>query len=320
MDSGQKPKHPEKIDELTRRRFLQTSTVALAGATLFPQDTLAEPQADASMPAGVTLNWDTANVVTVNAKRSRASLDGTWLFTPAIAGEADAPKTGWAYIKVPGSWGSQSRRSAPSDLVSVGNGPQWAEYDGDHVASAWYEREVFIPSNWQGRVISLRFDRVCTDAIVYVNGAECGRVPWPWGSVDITEAVVPGKTARLRVQVAAIADSQMVGHFWQNAFMAVTYSAAKLATRGLTGSVYLECRSSAAHISDVFIRTSTRKGNVALDVDLSGVTRAGQVHLVAEMLNEKGELEKSFTESSVVGRRPAEPIYSATDPEWCWNR
>ncbi len=322
MKRRSSPKNPQASDGLTRRRFLQTSGVAMAGATLLPPLALAESQSsDAVLPAGMSTNWDQTSVVTVNAKRSQVSLDGIWRFIPAVAGQASPPKTGWAYIKVPGSWGSRRhrRRSSenegkPSDFVALGSGPQWENYDGAEVASAWYERQVPIPAEWQGRVISLRFDRVCTDAIVYVNGKDCGRVPWPWGSVDITHAVTPGKTADIRVLVAAIADSEMVGHFWQNAFMAVTYSAARLATRGLTGSVYLESRSSEAQVSDVFVRTSTRKKDVSLDVDLSGVKQAGRVHFVADMLNEKGEVEKSFTADAAVEARDTQTVTVS----WPW--
>jgi beta-galactosidase len=108
------------------------------------------------------------------------------------------------------------------------------------VARAWYQRQVPIPAEWQGRAISLRFDRVCTDAIVYLNGTECGRIAWPWGSVGITSAVTPGQTAVVRVLVAAIADAELVGTFWQNAFLNVSYAPASLRSRGLTGSVFLE--------------------------------------------------------------------------------
>ena len=214
----------------------------------------------AVLQAGVGTDWGKTNVVTVNAKRSQVLLNGIWRFVPAVAGEAVLPKEGWAYIKVPGTWDiSSDTKATSSDFVALGNGPQWENFDGVKVASAWYERQVPVPAEWQGRVISLRFDRICTDAIVYVNNVNCGRVPWPWGSVEITHAVTPGKTADIRVLIAAIADSDMVGHFWQNAFMAVTYSPAKLATRGLTGSVYLESRTSETHVSDAFVLTSTRK-------------------------------------------------------------
>lgn len=312
----QKQKHCQAIDQFSRRRFLQTSTAALAGATLLPPLALAVPQsADAVLPAGMRTGWDETSIVVVNAKRSQLSLDGIWRFMPAVAGEAAPPKAGWAYITVPGSWQSHRHKGKPSDLVAVGSGPAWDNYDGAKVASAWYERQAPVPGEWQGRVISLRFDRVCTDAIVYVNGTNCGRVSWPWGSVDITHAVTPGMTADIRVLVAAIADSQMVGHFWQNAFMAVTYSAAKLATRGLTGSVYLESRSSEAHVSDLFVRTSTRNSNIALDVDLVGVKQAGHVKFLADLLNEKGGVEKSFTANAEVHAKPTQAITLS----WPWT-
>jgi hypothetical protein len=71
----------------------------------------------------------------------------------------------------------------------------------------------------------------------------------------------------------------------------VTYSSARLKSRGLTGSVFLESRSSEARVTDVFVRTSTRKNEIALDVELTGVKQAGPVQVVADLLNEKGELE-----------------------------
>jgi beta-galactosidase len=253
---------------------------------------------DAELPAGVSLNWDKTTVTEVNSKQALVSLDGIWQFVPATDKTTEPPKLGWGYIKVPGSWQSSARKSG--DFVALGGGPQWDLYDGEHVARAWYQRQVPIPAEWQGRIISLRFDRVCTDAIVYVNGNQCGKVAWPWGSVNITSAVTPGQKATVRVLVAAIADAEQVGTFWQNAFTDVTYAAASLKSRGLTGSVFLESRLSEARVSDVFVRTSTRRREIALDVELSGIKQADSVQAMAEMLNEKGEVEKSFAASRTV--------------------
>jgi beta-galactosidase len=254
---------------------------------------------DAELPPGIVLNWDKTSVVTVNAKRAQVSLDGLWHFIPAAEGATEPPKLGWAFIKVPGSW--QSSRTRAADFVALGSGPPWDAYDGARVARAWYQRQVAIPSEWQGKAISLRFERLCTDAIVYVNGAECGRVAWPWGSVDITSAVTPGQTADVRVLVAAIADAEQVGTFWQNAFTDVSYAPASLRSRGLTGSVILESRSSEARVTDVSVRTSTRQKQISLDVELTGTKQAGPVQVTADMLNEKGEVEKSFTSDTALG-------------------
>src|ERR1051326_5128192 len=115
--------------------------------------------ADAELPAGMALNWDKKDVVAVNSKRAQMALDGIWQFIPAPEGTSEPPKVGWAYIKVPGSW--QGSRGRASDIVGLGRGPQWDRYDGARVGRAWYQRQVAIPAEWQGRAISLRFDRVC---------------------------------------------------------------------------------------------------------------------------------------------------------------
>jgi beta-galactosidase len=271
--------------------------------------------ADAVLPPGTSLDWDKPKVVTVNDRRARAPLDGVWRFIPATQGRDAPDKVGWAYLKVPGSWQSSSS-GRRSDILALGGGPQWDRYDGARVARAWYERQVTIPADWQGRVISLRFDRVCTDAMVYVNGTPCGKVAWPWGAVDVTAAVKPGQVATIRVLVAAIADAEKVGTFWQSALSdTVSYSSARLKTRGLTGSVYLESRATEGRVTDVFVRTSTRKKDVALDVELAGVKQAGSVRFTADMLNEKGQIEKSFSAEAMVEPRETQSVTLS----WPWT-
>ncbi len=294
--------------------FRCTGVFEIADLTVTPHLALAAPPqlADAVLPAGVSLNWDKTSILTVNAKRAQVSLDGIWRFIPATEGAAEPAKVGWAYIKVPGSWQRSQGRS--SDYVALGGGPEWQLYDGARVAHTWYERQVPIPAEWQGHAISLRFDRVCTDAIVYVNGKDYGRILWPWGSVDITSAVTPGQTATVRVLVAAIADADQVGTFWQNAFMNVSYSAAKLSSRGLTGSVLLESRASEARVTDVFVRTSTRKKAISVNVEVSGVKQVSTVQVVADMLNEKGEVERTFTANATVEAKETQNLALS----WPW--
>jgi beta-galactosidase len=268
--------------------------------------------ADAELPAGVTLNWDKTKIEEVTAKRSQISLAGIWRFIPAAEKGSEPPKTGWAYINVPGSW--QSSRGRSADFVALGSGPLWENYDGKRVARAWYQRQVLIPAEWQGRAISLRFDRVCTDALVYVNGQECGKIAWPWGSVEITPAVTPGQTAEIRVLVAAIADAEQVGTFWQNAFSDITYTAASLRARGLTGGVFLESRASEARVTDLFVRTSTRKQEVSLDVELHGIMQAGPIQVLADMLDEKGAVEKSFAAQAAAAAQETQTLVFS----WPW--
>jgi beta-galactosidase len=292
--------------------FYCTGVFEIADLTVTPHLAATTQLADAKLPAGMELNWDKTSVTTLNAKRAQLSLDGIWRFIPAADESELPPKLGWAYIKVPGTW--QSARGKSGDFIARGGGPQWDLYDGARVTRAWYERKVTIPAEWQGRAISLRFSRVCTDAIVFVNGTNCGNIAWPWGSVDITSAVTPGHTADVRVLVAAIADTQQVGTFWQNAFSNVSYQAASLKSRGLTGNIILESRSSEARVTDVFVRTSTRNKEITLDVELTGVKQAGPVHVVADMLNEKGEVEQSFAMEGVADAKDTQNLSLS----WPW--
>jgi len=293
--------------------FRCTGVFEIADLTVTPHLAATAQLADAQLPAGMALNWDKTSIVTVNAKRAQVSLAGIWHFIPAAEGTAEPPKVGWAYIKVPGGW--QGSRGRSTDFLGLGGGPQWDLYDGVRVARAWYERQVAIPAEWRGRAVSLRFDRVCTDSIVYVNGTQCGRIGWPWGSVDITSASTPGQTANVRVLVAAIADPEQVGTFWQNALSStVTFSSASLRSRGLTGNVFLESRSSEARVTDVFVRTSTRNKEISLDVELTGVKQAGPVQVIADMLNEKGEVEKSFSADAAVAAKETQTFALS----WPW--
>ncbi len=274
--------------------------------------------AETALTAAITLTDGIASKAYTAPKvlgRERASLNGVWNFTPAVAGENAPPGNGYGRIKVPGSWANLGVTRDSPDLVARGTGTRWNDFKGERVFRAWYLYQASIPVEWKGRAISLNFDRICTDAVVFANGVECGRVPWPWGSVDITKAVTPGRTAEIQVLVAAIPNVELAGSFWQNAFMAVTYSKAQLATRGLTGNVYLESRASNAYITDVFIHTSTRKKEIRLDIDLANIKQTGDIRVEAEMLNEKGAMEKSFSAVAPVVSIPSQTVTVF----WDWN-
>ena len=109
-------------------------------------------------------------------KRAQVSLDGIWRFIPAAEGAA-SPKLGWAYIKVPGTW--QSSRPADRRTWSRRAAVRSGTFMMGRACRAPGTSGRSVPAEWQGRAISLRFDRVCTDAMVYVNGRECGKSPGP---------------------------------------------------------------------------------------------------------------------------------------------
>ena len=204
-------------------------------------------------------------------------LNDLWQFLPvsdfdeSLATGLDAP--GWGLIRVPGSW---TGLDGFPGIVKQGEGPLWEGVDGG-LSSAWYRREVKIPETWEGRGVLLELARVSMDALVYVDGKPCGEVAWPGGTVDITGAVRPGRRTDISVFVTASAPTGQ-----------------PLPGRGLLGDVVLRSRPAGTYIRDVFVRTSTRQREIALDVELARVVEPGTVAFDAVVLDAEGNEEQRF--------------------------
>lgn len=254
--------------------------------------------ADAALPAGAKLFWDDEPVETQSATRSTICLNGLWKFSPAQS--AEPPKNGYGYIWVPGAW--HNKIGTLPGIASFATGPEWKELPAQHnaaawgqVGRAWYRRTLLIPAAWNGRQVFLNFNRVCTDAEIFINGKPAGRVIWPWGEVDITSHVKPGDKVELAVLVAALLDKTELTEFTGTAADQIFKKKIELDARGITGDVFLSSRPMTARVSDVFVKPSTRKGSLGLDVEISGLNQSGDLSFTARLLDEKGNVEKTFT-------------------------
>ncbi len=246
-----------------------------------------------------------------NSKRAEIYLNGTWQFIPAVGtSQQEPPNNGWGSIWVPGDWQRENHGSVPG-LIKRSTGSEWDNFDGKTLSKAWYQRSIDIPANWAGRAILLDISRVSTDAIVYVNGINCGQVNWPYGAVDITKAVKPGTTATISLLVVAASDEKETSVIMGPNEIYTTE--AKLKSRGLIGDARLLARPAGARVSDVFVQTSTRQKQIKLDIELSDVARAGQVNIVAQMFDEKGKVERQFTASARVEAQPTQVVQVAWD-------
>ncbi len=171
--------------------------------------------------------------------RDSLCLNGTWRFMPAIGPaivEPTGAQTAWGQIRVPGKWAGFRLPG----LVQRGTGVQWDTFS-DKTARGWYERTVSVPGSWQGRQIVLELQRVCTDAVVFVNGRRCGEVRWPGGEVDITDAVQAGYEAQLRLLVVATPNGQQVRDLLAGRQTSHDFQGWQWAC-GLTGEVFLHSR------------------------------------------------------------------------------
>ncbi len=253
-------------------------------------------------------------VVQLSETRGEIVLNGLWKFMPGQGPAAQAPTAeGWGLIPVPGNWGVGTWKGRLPRLARSGEGEQWKNVEES--TQGWYERSVVVPTEWSGRTVILAIARVSTDAVVELNGVKCGQIAWPRGEVDVTKAVKFSEPNTLRVRVLATTTADTVPNFMGTVDSQVTFQKATLDSRGITGDVVLSSQPSGAHISDVFVQTSTRKKQLAVSVELSALQQDGAVQLEAQLFDEKGMLEKSFTQTGIAVKAGAAQTVSAA---WPW--
>ena len=138
----------------------------------------------------LTIAWSFGLPETDPAIRPVVCLNGEWRFQPADPELTFPPSGQWdpTPIRIPSPWNVNG--------FSKGDGgdfrcfPSYPE-DWEKVRCAWHRRGFYVPADWQGKRVFLRFEAVHYWADVYVNGVKCGSheggfTPF---EVDVTDAV-----------------------------------------------------------------------------------------------------------------------------------
>ena len=249
--------------------------------------------ADDALPDDSKPVWNTPPT---EISTTRASLDlaGTWHFIPSDFNDKTAPKGKWGWIRVPGNWMAKNN----SPILERGTGKDWDSLASTEKSAAWYRRTVEIPANWKGRSIALVFDKISTDAVVWINHTKAGEVAWPGGELELSKLLPPGRhTITLRVLAAADPGTVLIA-MGNNPGQNETRKS-ELSQAGLIKTLRLESRPAKTRIDDVFVRTSTRKNEVSLDITLAGLPKTSTKPLLfqAQMLAPDGSVEQTFTGS-----------------------
>jgi beta-galactosidase len=281
----------------------------------------------ATLPAKDPLTWGQEPIEARTSRRATICLNGVWQAMPAMGDARQQPTADWGYIRVPGSW--QENLGRIPGWVAAGTGAAWQDFRERQVSRLWYQRLIRVPADWAGRAILLEFERLSTDARIFVNDRDCGEVHWPEDTVDITQAIAPGQEATVRLLVAATPDASAVKSLLAGDEPAPaaeppaeTTSGGRgrrggrgsLPARGLTGDVLLHSRPVGPHIGNIFVRTSTRQKQLALEVELAGVAQNGSVYFTAVVLNEKGHEERRFESNRPVRAAATQTV----QPAWSW--
>ena len=126
-----------------------------------------------------------------NVTRRAVKLDGMWKFSLDALSQGE--KLGW-----PQGLPTQERIPVPASFQDFFTDKAVREYAGDF----WYETSFFLPGEWAGKQLLLRFGSVTHRAVVYCNGVEVARhqggfLPF---CADITGAARPGQENTLVVK------------------------------------------------------------------------------------------------------------------------
>ncbi|WPJ95581.1 hypothetical protein SH580_19365 [Coraliomargarita algicola] len=248
--------------------------------------------------------WGQEPVEQESSVRATICLNGQWRFAPAELAEGAED---WGLMAVPGSW--KAWGFVPSIVKSA---ESWKRVSRAGWDSAWYQRSIQIPQDWDGRQIVLDFKRLSTDGVVFIDGVRVGSVKFPGGLVDITDFCEAGKVQSLEVLVQAnVLDEEIIRYMGPEAEQ-VTKQKASLRYKGIVGDVLLHSMPKDLQIEDVVVQTSTREESIQIEFSLEKA--AGEtVEIRASMINDSGALEKTFQVKSVVGSA------GEVNAKWDWD-
>ncbi len=235
-----------------------------------------------------------APVEVLSSTRQQVCLNGLWHFCPAENMDVLPPRDAYGKIWVPGAWHLDAWWVKVPGISVKGGGESWNKSPED-INSAWYSREISIPDDWKTGRIVLEFDRIATDAIVFIDNVIADTIHWPCGSVDITRLVKAGNTHSLDIFVIATPSAGKYFNFMGTANAMITLQDEKLNSKGITGEVLLKKYPDKAFIKDVFVQTSFRKKEICLEFELDELPPEKKVFVDIEILNDEGTTVKKIS-------------------------
>ncbi|MEW6302680.1 MAG: hypothetical protein AB1705_04365 [Verrucomicrobiota bacterium] len=258
----------------------------------FPSFSVAQDNTVAPLPSGVRAVWDLSRAHrTATATREQICLNGLWRFQPAQPAADSVPAGNWGHFKVPGCWPGITDY-LQKDFQTLYPHPAWAGERPGNFSAAWYQREISIPQPWAGRRIAVAAEYVNSLAVVFVDGKKAGEIRFPDGEVDLTALCRPGGKYTLSVLVVALPLKGVMLAF--NDTNSAREVKGRVARRGLCGDVFLVSTPPGPRISDVKVDTSVRKGEIALDTALTGVS-ANASYMLHAKITQSGRIAREFT-------------------------
>ncbi len=226
---------------------------------------------------------------------------------PDLAKFAPPENARWGRLKVPGNWAGPYFKAGPPPDKPAGGDYRRLRY-------AWYERALPIPGAWKGRRVLLRLDKVATDAVVWCNGRRAGRLGYMGGTVDLTQFVTPGVTARVDIFVAAREPANVLAGLGGKRILARRPWQRGLKSRGLVGDAWLESGPAAPpRLGSFLVITSVRKREIAVRAGIDATDGAPTGCELRIRVLDGDRVVKRFAASVPAGARRARATASWSD-------
>jgi len=245
-----------------------------------------------------------------NEFRNKENISGIWKFQKDSleVGEVQNWQNGLTNtrsIAVPGSWNDQFTDSR------------------DYLGTAWYEKEIFIPSSWKGQKIYVRIGSANYASKVYLNGKpvgshDGGNLPFAF---DISAFVNWGVANRITIQLenilkpirvptgGGVANGSMFNSNPKANFDFFPYA-------GLQRDVLLYSVQQDANIKDLTLVTGFENttGSVNVKVETEGKAIKGKVTISGNNKVYESEFILNGNTANVLVKIPEVRLWSTEDP------
>lgn len=226
----------------------------------------------------------------VNQTDSRICLNGLWDFRPLQLSSDEDDNSSWSKIWVPGSW--KQCQGLPGFQPP---GDSKTNAKTEEASRGFYRCKIRIPASWAGKQVSIKLERVSTDARILIKGKPCGDIQWPGGQVDISSAVNFGDETELVIEVAASDSSTDAASTLSHPLnlLPIKNSDEQPESKGLIGDVFLVAEPTASELKNVWIESSFRKKGITIHGNLELKNQA-ECELQTDIFDEAGMLVKSY--------------------------
>jgi len=299
---------------VVRRRFLAAGLVLV----FLPVPGRCDNPPAAALPAGVKTAWDLGKAWRqATPTREKISINGLWRWQPAANDSGTVPTASWGWFKVPGGWPGL-RDYMMKESQTLHPHPAWKDADIGGLSAAWYQREIAIPAEWEGRRIALAIETLNSYAAVYVDGVKAGEITFPGGELELPSVCAPGTAHVLSLLVIGMPLKAVMLSYSDSARAKEVKG--EVERRGLCGDVWLVSTPAGPRVTDFRIETSVRRGEITFDAGLDGLDPADSYRMVVRVTAGGKKLKsfagRGFGAADVKGGRQSFTVPWKTDRIW----